>query len=243
MDGTDKFISRRAAAQKAQKLAADQLNNSSSDESTAASGRRQNKSAKARDRRLPGPKGTKPAKSMSNLSSMHLDTNLKDMSTASSQHSRRQSFSSQAIPAGPSQRDAPFVSDSDSDIEIIGFRRPGEPHTISPSHVHPHSTTMSSTSVSGPALKTPLAKKRVLSTAELSPVTSAGSLTPLTSPEAIRGRSHSGFTSGRIDEPSSPAVEEWSLDTLGRLVWVRIDISGNISRSRVDSVWWPSKVC
>ncbi|THH31120.1 hypothetical protein EUX98_g3076 [Antrodiella citrinella] len=62
------------------------------------------------------------------------------------------------------------------------------------------------------------------------------SLSPLTSPEDT----HRGARGQ--DETPSPGMDDWSLDDLGHLVWVRVNQSGRISDDRLKSMWWPAQV-
>ena len=50
--------------------------------------------------------------------------------------------------------------------------------------------------------------------------------------------------SGRPRRNSLPVkVDRWTLETLGKLVWIRIDSEGHIVDDKSkESYWWPAKV-
>ncbi|KAH8106947.1 hypothetical protein BXZ70DRAFT_262674 [Cristinia sonorae] len=228
MERGGKPVLKRAAAKKASKLAAEQLG-SSDDEFGAVTGAMKNQ----RPKRLPKP--PRPSKSVSTISTKHKPASSAPHAPSSSQQSRPRALT-QVSKIGPlpatalhSKKNVARSSVSaDSDVEIVGFgfRSDPKPSCAAPSTL-PHLRMP----------QTPSSKKRVLSHSGLSPGESLGSLSPLSSPEQLRG----GISS-QLDEPPSPVVEDWCLSDLGRLVWVRVDMSGDISERRYNSVWWPAQV-
>ncbi|TCD67297.1 hypothetical protein EIP91_000320 [Steccherinum ochraceum] len=244
--------SRREAAKKASKLAAEQLDSSSEDERVVEATKERKRVTRPRSLS----KISQVSKSMPSIQAKPRSTSsAAPTALPSSQPSRRKSLpklpakakqTSGASSSKPSFLSTPSELESDSDIEFLGSG-PGLPSTSKPkssvvSSVG-HRPPFSSNAM--PSLRIPMqtpTKKRVLSTAELFPMGSLDDLSPLTSPEAIRRSPRSLGASSSHDDPPSPAGEGWSLATLGHLVWVRIDLSGNVSERRSNTVWWPAQV-
>lgn len=246
MESAGKPVSQRSAAKKASKLAAQQLESSDDESAPDASAAH---ARTARPKR--STKAIHPAPSLPNISTKLKSSSLGLSMPPPSQPRRRNSVSQEgkgkgkqaALASASSSKPTTLLplSDSDSDTEIFGpFRRTG-PQPSSSSRLNDSrngsATKDSAMSTSMlPSLKTPTAKKRILSIQEMSPIGSLSSLSP--SPETQR---HLPVPAQQLS-PGSPAIEDWNLHRLGRLVWVRVDLSGRISDTRANSVWWPAEV-
>lgn len=234
-------MSRRAAAQKASQMTAEQLESSpipSDDEAGSGAGVVGRRGAKARSSA-----NTRYTTQLSAGSDPGASKQASGSSPSTSQHQKLKS--STMTPKVKVSGVPSFKADSvtsDSDIEVIGFTAPKLTLTQPPS---PSADGAASKEALVPLRipgDTTLGKKRVLSMSEPSPQGSTASLSPLTSPESTRRSSGPRGKLRHHLEPPSPVVNSWSLDTLGRLVWLRIKQSGEVSESRTDSVWWPAQV-
>lgn len=145
---------------------------------------------------------------------------------------------------------APTISD-DSEIELISA-----PITASRPKINPPAKATPTTNGKKPVQKsTRNSKKRRRSppvSGPQSPASDVSELTPLSSPEpnemphplsgppASRGLTRTHTS--RTIQSISDVEETWDLNKLGSYVWVSINYSGELSEGDGETLWWPAKV-
>lgn len=172
---------------------------------------------------------------------------------------RRKPPPSSSIPTSPAKSykgkrkaitPTPTLSD-DSEIEMLLPLPtvPARPKNKSPAKPAP--TTNGKNSIQK---TTKRGRKRPLSpqpSGPQSPASDASSLTPLSSPEPDEisllcgppaSRDFTRSLTSRTIQSTSDVEETWDLNTLGSYVWVSMDTSGELSESNDDTLWWPAKV-